>query len=205
MQAVYAKQAEGLRIYSAWHGNSALVEGQGTALLICSCTSTPPTCPAGCVSGGGREIDPHDLAWGPHPCVGRDIALAAHHAPPPALQVVYAKVADGKILLNNKSVDLWVGRGVPLVDWFAGFAERLQSGYYQADKLTPHSSVATRPDALAFRGISLYPRGPPDYVSCELPACLAGAAACCGGKAGSESCLYVGKSIPAAGAWPHPP
>ena len=77
-------------------------------------------------------------------------------------------VADG-LILNNWSANYWVGQDASLVDWFARFAERLQSGYYRADKLTPHSSVPTSPDALAFRGISLYPRRPPDYVSFDLP------------------------------------
>ena len=120
----------------------------------------------------------------------------------PALQAVYARVADG-LILNNWSEYFWLGQGVTLVDWFRVFAERLQRGYYQADKLTPHSNVHTSPDALAFRGISLYPRLPPDYVRFELPMLpgrLAGAAACCGGRAGPESCLHLGKSTLAAGA-----
>ena len=104
--------------------------------------------------------------------------------PLPALQAVYARVADG-LILNNWSADLWVGQGVTLVDWFRVFAGRLQRGYYHADNLTPHSNVPTGPDSMAFRGISLYPRTPPDCVSFELPmlpVCLVGAAACCGSR-----------------------
>ena len=113
-------------------------------------------------------------------------------------------MADG-LILNNWSADLWVGQGVTLVDWFRIFAGRLQRGYYNADNLTPHSNVPTSPDSMALRGISLYPRIPPDCVSFELPmlpVCLVGAAACCG-QADAESCPHVGKSTLAAGAWPH--
>ena len=132
---------------------------------------------------------------------------AAHHVSPPALQAVFVEVANG-LILNNWAINHWVRQDASLVDWFARFAELLQSGYYRADKLTPHSNVPASPDALAFRGISLFPRRPPEYVSFELPmlpVCLTGAAACCSGRASPESCLYLGKSIPAAGAWPHPP
>ena len=134
---------------------------------------------------------------------GQDMALlrcSCTPCSPPALQAVHAVVADG-LILNNWALNHWLGQDVPLVDWFARFAERLQSGYYQADKLTPHSSVPASPDALAFRGISLYPRRPPDYVSCQccLPALLTLEPAAMAGQAWNPVSIW-GKRVTLCGS-----